>query len=65
MFGERYTEHLKAPSPVFDHHNSSGHITTVENFGIIGRDGNNMARAIKEAIYISEKVKSVLLYSTD
>ena len=51
-FGERYREHLKAPSAIFDHQNNSGHITTVENFRIIGREGNNMARTIKEAIYI-------------
>ena len=51
-FGERFTEHLKAPSPIYDHQSSSGHITSIKNFKFIGRDGNNMARAIKEAIYI-------------
>ena len=52
IFAERYTEHLKTPSPIFDHQNNTGYTTTVENFRIIGREGNNMARAIKEAIYI-------------
>ena len=51
-FEERYREHLKAPSPIFEHNNVTGHTTSVENFKIIGREGHNMARAIKEAIYI-------------
>ena len=51
-FEERYKEHLKAPSPIFEHQNKTGHTTSVENFKIMGREGQNMARAIKEAIYI-------------
>ena len=51
-FGERYKEHLKPPSPIFEHQNNTGHTTSVENFKIIGREGHNMARAIKEALYI-------------
>ena len=54
-FEERYKEHLKALSPIFEHHNNTGHTTSVENFKIIGREGHNMARAIKEAIYMSEQ----------
>ena len=49
---ERYREHLKAPSPIFDYQNNSGHIPTVENFTIIGGEENNIARATKEAMYI-------------
>ena len=51
-FEERYKEHLKAPSCMFEHENITGHKTTLENFKIIDREGQNMARAIKEAIYI-------------
>ena len=51
-FEERYKEYLKAPSPIHEHQNSTGHITSVENFKIIGREDHNMARAVKEAIYI-------------
>ena len=51
-FEERYKEHLKAPSPIFEHQNITGHTTTVENFKIISREGQNMARVIREAIYI-------------
>ena len=51
-FEERYKEHLKAPSPIFEHEHITGHKTTLENFKIIAREDQNMARAIKEAIYI-------------
>ena len=51
-FGERFKEHLKAPSPVFDHYNSTGHHVSLENFSIVGREEQNLMRAIKEALYI-------------
>ena len=51
-FGERFKEHLKAPSPVFDHYNSTGHQVSLENFSIVGREEQNLMRAIKEALYI-------------
>ena len=51
-FGERFKEHLKAPSPIFVHQSSSGHETSMENFKIIGREENSLARTIKEAMYI-------------
>lgn len=54
-FGERYKEHLKTPSPIFEHQNTTGHITTVDNLEIIGREGYNMVRAIKEVICIRVK----------
>ena len=52
-FGERYKEHLKAPSPIFVHQNTTGHPTSVENFRIMGREGPNIARAFKEALRVS------------
>ena len=51
-FGERYKEHLKTPSPIYDHYNITGHETSIENFSIVGREDQNLIRAIKEAIYI-------------
>ena len=51
-FGERYKEHLKAPSPIYDHYNITGHETSIENFSIVGREDQYLIRAIKEAIYI-------------
>ena len=51
-FGERFKEHLKAPSPIYDHQNITGHDTTIGNFSIVGREDQNLIRAIKEVIYI-------------
>ena len=47
-FEERFKEHLKAPSPIYEHDNTTGHKTTVENFKIIGREGHGISRTIKE-----------------
>ena len=35
--GERYKEHLKTPSPIYEHQNNTGQTTSVENFTILGR----------------------------
>ena len=51
-FGERYKEHLKAPSAIHHHSNQTGHTTNQNNFQIIGREGHNLARNIKESFYI-------------
>ena len=51
-FGERFKEHQKAPSPIYDHSNISGHQVTIENFNIVGREDHNLSMAIKEALYI-------------
>ena len=51
-FGERYKEHLKAPSAIHHHSSQTGHPTNHNNFQIIGREGHNLARNIKESIYI-------------
>ena len=46
-FGERYKEHSEVPSSIFEHLNITGHTTSVEKFKVMGREGHNMARAIK------------------
>ena len=51
-FEERLKEHLKAPSPIYDHHNISGHDVTIDNFTILGREDQDLLRTIKEALYI-------------
>ena len=51
-FGERYKEHLKGPSSIYDHHNITGHEISIETISIVGREDQNLIRAIKEAIYI-------------
>ena len=51
-FGERYKEHLKAPSAIHHHSIQTGHPSNHNNFQIIGREGHNLARNIQESIYI-------------
>ena len=51
-FGERFKEHLKPPSPIYDHSNITGHNVTINNFNIVGREDLNQMRTIKEALYI-------------
>ena len=51
-FGERFKEHQKAPSPIYDHFNTTGHNITIDNLSIVGREDQNLSRAIKEALYI-------------
>ena len=51
-FGERFKEHLKAPSPIYDHFNTTGHNITIENLYIVGREDQNVNRLIKEALFI-------------
>ena len=49
-FGERYKEHLKEPSPIHQCSNLTGHPTSHNNFQLIGREGHNLARNIKESM---------------
>ena len=37
-FGERFKEHQKAPSPIFDHFNTTDHSISIDNFNIVGRE---------------------------
>ena len=51
-FAESFREHMGAPSPIHDHQNITGHELSLDNFSIVGREDQNIARAIKEAILI-------------
>ena len=51
-FGERYKEHLKDLSPIHQQSNQTSHPTSHNNFQIIEREGHNLARNIKESIFI-------------
>ena len=51
-FAERFKEHQKAPSPIFDHCNTTGHNININNFTIVGREDQNLTRTIKEALFI-------------
>ena len=48
--GERFREQLKAPSPIFDHINITGHNVTIDNCSIVGGGpephGNNQRSII-------------------
>ena len=43
---------MRAPSPIDDHHNTTGHELSLDNSSIVGREDQSIARAIKEAILI-------------
>ena len=51
-FVEKFKEHLKDSSPMHHHSSNTGHLTTQQNFQIIGREGHGLARNIKESIFI-------------
>ena len=51
-FGERFREHMRAPSPIIDHQTITGHDVSLNNFSIVGMEDNSIARNIKEAIFI-------------
>ena len=51
-FAERFKEHQKAPSPIYDHYNTSGHTVAIDNFSIVGREDQNLMKTIKEALCI-------------
>ena len=49
--GDRYKEHLKAPSPIHLHTSPMGHPVSSECFSIVDRESQGMARNSKEAMY--------------
>ena len=51
-FAERFKEYQKTPSPIFDHCNTASHNININNFTIVGREDQNLTRAIKEALFI-------------
>ena len=55
----RFKEHQKAPSSIFDHFNTTCHTITIDKFSIVGREDQNLNRAIKEALFIRFKNSSL------
>ena len=51
-FAERFREHMKAPSPIHNHYNITGHEVSLDHISIVGREDQSIARTIKEAILI-------------
>ena len=43
---------MKAPSPIYDHHNITGNEVSLDNFSIVAREDKNITRTIKEAVLI-------------
>ena len=50
--GDRYKEHLKAPSPIHLHTSTSGHPISPECFSIVDREVQGLTRNIKDIMYI-------------
>ena len=50
--GDRVNEHLKAPSPIFNHSTSTGHPLDPDCFSIIHKEIHSDSRTIKEAMFI-------------
>ena len=59
-FAERFREHMKAPSAIHDHHNTTRHDLSLENFSIVSREDQSIVRSIKEPILI--RVNDPFLY---
>ena len=51
-FRERFKEHQKAPSSIYDHYNITGHKISLHKSSIVGREDQNLMRTIKEVLYI-------------
>ena len=51
-FAERFKEHQKAASPIYDHYNITGHKISIDNFSIVGRENQSLMRTFKEVLYI-------------
>ena len=49
-FAERYREHMRAPSPIYDHNNTTGHEGSLDNCSIVGREDQSITRTIQEAM---------------
>ena len=48
--GETYKEHLSEPLPIQVHSKLTGQQLSQDNFNIIGREGQDLTRLIKESI---------------
>ena len=51
-FAERFMEHMKLPSPIYDHFNTTDLEVSLDNFSIVGREDQSMTRNIREAMLI-------------
>ena len=50
---QRGSKNIRSPLPQnYDHCNISGHTVNINNFTIVGRENQNLTRAIKETLFI-------------
>ena len=47
-FAERFRKHMRPPSPIHDHFKTTGHEVSLDNFSIVGREDQSIARVIRE-----------------
>ena len=45
--GERFREHMRAPSSIIDHHNITGQEVSLDNFSIVGRGTTALSQPSK------------------
>ena len=58
-FRERFMEYLKPPSPIYDHCNITGYITSPENSSIVGgNDFNIKYKPSKEMVFADQLIDS-------
>ena len=55
---ERLKEHIRAPSPIYDHAKTSGHHTKLDNLSIVARESHTITRIIKDAMFIRVNILS-------
>ena len=51
-FWDHLKEHLRAPSPIYQHNHSTGHLVSPDCFTIVNRQPQGFTRNIKGAMYI-------------
>ena len=56
---ERFKEHLKAPSPIYDYQQKTGLCTSVEDFNMLGREGHSLTRSLIQSIFM--RVSNLIL----
>ena len=52
IFGERLKGYFRAPTPINDHADTTGHLTSLDNFSTVASKSYSLTMTIKEAMYI-------------
>ena len=58
-FAERFKENMETLSPIHNHDNTIGHDISIDHFGIVGREDQNLGRSTKEAIFLKINAPSL------